>query len=181
MKRLYLISAIICLFTSCLSSYNVKGPTRFVVTVNAIGDDRLLHSKKYILKGYLESKNDLRFIEFANYVKAILNSKGYTEVNSWNDADLLIDFNYGIDPDNQVAQNYLRYILLSVKDLTADRKVVWESIITSLGSSNDLRRIVPYMLIAGEPYFGKSSGQRREIAIYEGDARVIRLRNNSGQ
>lgn len=77
--------------------------------------------------------------------------------------------------------HYLRYITLTVFDFneykeSGKEKIVWKTVITSSGGNDDLRRVIPYLIVAGQDYFGKSSGERKEIEIYEGDQRINQLK-----
>jgi hypothetical protein len=79
----------------------------------------------------------------------------------------------------QTYTKYLRYILLTTYDLNfyiknKKDKIVWNTIITSSGTGGDLRKIIPYMVYAGGLYFGKSSGEKKMMRIYE-DYEQIKL------
>lgn len=251
------------LFVSCASIYNSSNKVKFIVDVDAYGDDSYLVSKKYILfsTDSTVNENSLQYVEFADYVRKTLNAKGYKEVTSWDEADLIIYFGYGIsDPETfQVTRSipvwgktgissinttsnttgysrgsaygsatkigntisgsvsgssyghsttssqtsvtpsygvvgyrqesstittYFRFLTLDVYDLNAYKtseeiKIVWNTTLTSKGSSDDLRRVIPYMITVGSSYFGTSSGQKRTINIYENDERVNTLRGLS--
>jgi hypothetical protein len=58
-------------------------------------------------------------------------------------------------------------------------KIVWSTSITSTGSSGDIRRVFPYLIVAGQTYFGKSSGEKIVVKVYEGDQRVTQLKGAS--
>src|SRR5690606_34402428 len=87
---------------------------------------------------------------------------------------------------NQTVTQYLRYLAISAYDYNAFKdsgveKIVWKTIITSSGTSGDLRKVFPYLIIAGQYYYGKSSGERKEMTIYEGDERINQLRGISNE
>jgi len=254
MKYLYLL-LIIFLFASCATMNNTTRALRYVMEVDAYGNDNYLNSKKYILASgdSTVNENNLQYIEFSDYIRKVLNSKGYIETTSWGDADLMIFFTYGIsDPQtfqttrsipmwgqtgissvNTTSQTtsyangsvygssnsaygsaygnsttntrtnvtpsygvtgyrqqtsthtrYFRYLTLSAYDLNEykaneNEKIVWNTIITSSGFSDDLRRVIPYMVIGGGPYFGKNSGEKKSLEIYENDERVNQLKGIS--
>ena len=75
---------------------------------------------------------------------------------------------------------YHRKIVLNAFDVKT-KKQVWESKITSDGSSNDIRTIFPYMLIGAGPYLGKNTGKQLSVDIYEGNHRqeVEQLKQDS--
>ena len=94
--------------------------------------------------------------------------------------------NYGVVGSNVVRETditYLRYLTISAYDVdfykrTGDNKMIWLAELTSQGSKDDLRYIFPFMLVAAEPYIGRSSGQKVEVIIPDepADNRVIQLR-----
>jgi hypothetical protein len=82
---------------------------------------------------------------------------------------------------NQTITQYLRFLTITVYDSneykeTGKDKIVWNTIITSSGSSGDLRKVFPYLIVAGQNFFGLSSGERKEVNIYEGDERINQLK-----
>lgn len=87
---------------------------------------------------------------------------------------------------NQTVTQYLRFLTITVYDFNAykengNEKIVWNTIITSSGSSGDLRRVFPYLVVAGQYYYGQSSGERKEITIFEGDDRINQLKGISNE
>lgn len=251
---------IIFLCTSCATMYNTTSTERYVVEVDAYGNDSYLNSKKYILASgdSIVNENSLQYIEFSDYIRKILNSKGYIETTNWDDADLMIFFSYGIsDPQtfqatrsvpvwgktgissvNTTSQTtgsgygsvygsvigsdntaygsaygsssgssttttrtnvtpsfgvsgyrqqtstytkYFRYVTLSSYDLNEYKanekeKIAWNTNITSEGSSDDLRKVIPYMVAVAASYIGKSSGEKKSLEIYVDDERVNQLK-----
>lgn len=240
MKYFYLL-LIIYFLTSCASMYNTTSNDRYVVEVDAYGNDSYLNSKKYIIASGDSTVNEsnLQYIEFSDYIKKILASKGYTETQDWDEADLMIFFKYGIsDPEtfqqtyavptwgqtgvsstttrgnvnvnpygnnidynqtttsnptygitgtrnvSQTYTKYFRYVTLTAYDLNLYKenekeKIVWNTIITSDGSSDDLRKVIPYMVTVGASYIGKSSGEKKSLEIYGNDERVNQLKGIS--
>lgn len=55
-------------------------------------------------------------------------------------------------------------------------EVLWIVSISSVGESNDLRAIMPYLAVAAEDFIGKNTGQQREIEIDRNDPRVKALK-----
>lgn len=75
---------------------------------------------------------------------------------------------------------YLRFVHLIAYNINNNNnRAIWSTVITSSGSSNDLRKVIPYMLIGGSKYLGKSSEEKKERRIYENDERVIWLKASS--
>jgi hypothetical protein len=75
---------------------------------------------------------------------------------------------------------YMRYVVLrafAAYRLETDRTPieVWRTTITSSGSSNDLRKVFPYMMIAAQRYVGKQTAHSEEVTLSGWDGRVRRL------
>ncbi len=81
---------------------------------------------------------------------------------------------------------YLRHMNLTAIDIdfykkNNEMKVFWKTNITSSGSSGDLRRVMPYLVVAGHNYFGRNSITKKEIEIFEEDKRINELRGISAK
>jgi len=95
-----------------------------------------------------------------------------------------VNYNYGVTGYRQETQTYtqyFRYLMLDVYDLniyrsTGNPKMVWKTVLTSNGSSGDLRLVIPHMIAVGSPYFGKNSGTKQTLNIFENDKRVKQLK-----
>ena len=93
---------------------------------------------------------------------------------------------YGVVGSNTVRETdvtYLRYLTISAYDAsyykkTGNDKMIWLVELTSEGRKDDLRYIFPFMLVASEPYIGKSSGRKVEVILRDepADSRVAALR-----
>lgn len=70
----------------------------------------------------------------------------------------------GYVPINQTSVVFDRRVLVGAY-ATKDRKQVWKTLILSRGSSSDLRMVMPYMIRAATPYFGKDTGHRVDITL----------------
>ncbi len=57
-----------------------------------------------------------------------------------------------------------------------DPKMLWETKVTSTGSSGDLRKVFPVMMLGAIPYFGKNSGEQQVINIDLNDEEDPRLK-----
>lgn len=76
---------------------------------------------------------------------------------------------------------FTRYCVIGGYDLEAlrssgDVKQVWKTVITSSGSSGDLRRALPAMIAAAQPLIATNTGVIREVDIKESDERVRRIK-----
>ncbi len=76
---------------------------------------------------------------------------------------------------------YTRFLFLDAYDVatyTKENKMnqVWKTNVVSVGSSNDLRLVVPYMVAAMKPYLGTNTGRKVEIEVREDDPAVKLLR-----
>ena len=93
---------------------------------------------------------------------------------------------YGVVGSNVVKQQevqYLRYLTLAAYDLeyfkqTGKEKKIWILELTSAGSSDDLRKLIPPMLVASTNYIGKSSGEKKLITIWEDNPLLKELKEN---
>jgi hypothetical protein len=56
---------------------------------------------------------------------------------------------------------------------------VWKVYVMSIGSSNDLRLMFPFMAVAMKPYIGINTGKQVIVGIPENDPQVLQLRERS--
>lgn len=54
----------------------------------------------------------------------------------------------------------------------ADNDVVWETVIYSRGTNDELNKVFPVLMAAATPYLGTSTGGRKKVEIYDSDNRV---------
>ena len=76
---------------------------------------------------------------------------------------------------------YFRFLLLDAYDLETFKKEnklvqVWKTVVTSTGSSGDLRRVVPALVAASSQYLGKNTGHKMEVVIEEGSPAVAEIK-----
>lgn len=134
MKKIYfyLITIILVLQFSACNSIKELYRAHYTIEVNSLGSDDHLSNKKYILFSDNESidENDLEFIEYANYINALLSRKGYIETNNIEDADIAILLGYDISGEKQKQQIVNRPIegVTGVKTKTTT---------SSIGSNNE--------------------------------------------
>jgi hypothetical protein len=94
---------------------------------------------------------------------------------------------YGPVGSQSVTQStitYFRYLLLDAIDLGAFRsskKVLsaWRTMVTSNGSSGDLRLVLPILVAASEQYIAVNTGKQVEVELREADAAVQKVRGHS--
>ncbi|MCE9880649.1 hypothetical protein LZ641_09880 [Hafnia paralvei] len=73
---------------------------------------------------------------------------------------------------------FTRYASLNAYDVQAYKKdksmiPVWSTTAISVGESGDLRKVMPYMLYAMQPYIGKSTGGNIEVNTSEDDPYIL--------
>lgn len=76
---------------------------------------------------------------------------------------------------------YQRFLVIEAIDIAGSRKAgktmpIWKTSITSVGTSDDLRRILPALVVAGQPYLGERSDHRIDVQIDEQDPAILALR-----
>jgi len=87
----------------------------------------------------------------------------------------------GTRTEYETITTYFRYCKIEAFDLklfktTNTEKQLWSTVITSRGSSNDLRMVMPYLLGAAEEYIGVDTGKKLEVVINGNDERVSSLK-----
>lgn len=75
-----------------------------------------------------------------------------------------------------IFNRYLNLAALPVKTDNADKTPLWNLNIYSVGETNDLRAIMPYMAVAAEAFLGKNSGQQQSFSIAEDNPLLLELR-----
>ena len=88
---------------------------------------------------------------------------------------------YGITGYSSQVGTYVtftRHVFIEAVDLPTYRsqnKVVqvWKTEIVSVGSSGDLRKVIPVMIGAASSYMGTNTGEIRTVNLYEDDPRVM--------
>lgn len=64
----------------------------------------------------------------------------------------------------------------SAEENESTEHLVWSIYVYSVGESNDLRRIMPYLAAAAAPYVGKNTGQLITVDLKPDDPAVLRLK-----
>lgn len=81
---------------------------------------------------------------------------------------------------------YFRFFVLDAIDLEeykSSQKVVqlWQTTVTSTGSSADLRRVFPVLVAASKPYIGTNTGKKVKLTLTENDKAVVEIRGLTDQ
>ena len=81
---------------------------------------------------------------------------------------------------------YRRFALITAYDyeqFKKDKKEVqlWKTTITSIGISDDLRRIVPVLMAASIPYLATDTGHKVYVTLTEADDVVLKVRGESAE
>jgi len=77
--------------------------------------------------------------------------------------------------------NYFRFLILDAVDIDEYKKTqkmnqLWQTTVTSTGSSGDLRLVFPVMVAASKEYLGLNTGKRIQIILSEEDQRVVEIK-----
>ncbi len=109
---------------------------------------------------------------------ASANTFGYINSSGNYYANTNYNYQYGITGyrTRQVVF-FTRSIVLTAYDWQLFRKTkkemqVWQTQIVSTGSSNDLRYVFPYMIVAAEKYIGRTTRGKVTVELNEYDSRV---------
>jgi hypothetical protein len=211
-----------------------------VVDVNAISDPQATqYGKRYYLTNITDintdtAAKDLYFLEFRRYFDHVLQKQGFVLSESRDEADVEIQFHYGISDGRTGIQTYSwpiyetfgghtvtvtenvtdssgqmrtvqrtvyvpaylqrvgnsyetrsytlynRYASLAALPIqrAPDQPVatIWSVNIQSVGESNDLRAIMPYLAAASMPFMGRNSGQQQTVKLSHDDPIIVELR-----
>lgn len=76
---------------------------------------------------------------------------------------------------------YFRFLILDAVDLDEYKKSektiqLWQTTVTSTGSSGDLRKVFPVLVAASKPYLGLNTGKKIRIELTEDDQRVLEIK-----
>lgn len=87
----------------------------------------------------------------------------------------------GYAPVTDNHTTYNRHFVTTAFDIAASKEKgrdvqLWRTTVTSTGSSNDLRRVFPYMVYAARPYFGGNTGKKIEVTVQEDQPEVLAYR-----
>jgi len=79
------------------------------------------------------------------------------------------------------AVTYSRYLELEALDVAEykksnSQKQVWKTMVTSTGSSSDLRQVMPVMVAASSEYIGSNTGKVVAVSLKETDKKVLDIK-----
>jgi hypothetical protein len=196
--------------------------------------------KRYIiLPGNKDtSSTDIEFQEYSAMLKRVVDGAGFSQANSFDQAEVALFFSYSISDGEERTSSYVipnfgqtgiassttygtvrssgygtatysgttyntptygitgyssgvrsyttytRIIRVEAYDVklykeTKEMKQLWKLSVASIGSSGDLRRVVPVMLAAASPYIGKSTANAISLEIAETDPRIQSIRGGA--
>jgi len=83
----------------------------------------------------------------------------------------------GINNQQETITYFAKYFVLEAYDLTmyrATKRIVqlWKITVTSAGTSGDLRKVFPIMVVASAPYWGQDTGHKISVEIASDDERI---------
>ncbi|HVC28104.1 MAG TPA: hypothetical protein VNF48_00990 [Gammaproteobacteria bacterium] len=120
----------------------------------------------------------------SSYTSGVINSYGST--SSYSGSTTYVP-SYGITgyvPTVSEYTTYFRFAIITAYDPKAleqshTQMELWQTTITSTGSSGDLRRIFPILIASGEPYFTTNTGQQVHRTLYENDDMVLDVKGTN--
>jgi len=76
---------------------------------------------------------------------------------------------------------YTRYLVLDAYDLerfkqSKEAVEVWKTTVISSGSSGDLRRVFPYLIVGATPYLGTNTGKQVTVRLSADDPKVLAIK-----
>jgi len=71
---------------------------------------------------------------------------------------------------------FIRTTILEARKVE-DGDALWKVLISSVGASNDIREIMPYLAAASADFIGKNTRKKRELVFGYDDVRVLELKN----
>lgn len=112
---------------------------------------------------------------------------GYYQGNTYSSQTTYNTPTYGVTGyQNRTQQytTYTRYFKVNALDIAAYKNFnkqvqVWETTVTSTGSSGDLRFVFPILIAAAKDYIGVNTGKQLEIVLSEDDPKVLDIKNSS--
>jgi len=165
--------------------------------------DKANKKGKFIIKSGMQGipDEDLEFKTIARYLSNALKMLNYTEAKNLKEADLIIKLSYGfggervwtetvqtsvgysfpvmnttvyVPPEYKTVEhrNYIRLLTIDAYDKKT-QKQLWSTKCNSEGSSNDLRRVLAYMVVAAQNYLGIQTLKKEVVTVYGNDTRVL--------
>lgn len=154
----------------------------FDVAVTSFASSEAQTEKTYVLFPANEEieGNELEFREFSGYLKRALSERGFSQAKDRKHADVAIFLSYEVHSSEEYRytnytrprHSFMRSVSIYAYDIRNYRhshKLTesWRTLSMSIGPSGDLRRVLPILIAAAEPYLGKSSGQMVHLKLTE--------------
>lgn len=178
-----LIVPVLLFLVSCSTFYQVDVNSRAVPS----------NAKTFVIKSGMSNVDvdDFTFQEFSETVSTALVKTGFTPAVG--KPDMVVYLSYSIsgpqthteatstrksfNSDEKEVEvdsytTYYRSVTLTAKDNR--NKPIWETKITSDGSSSNFRKVFPLMIAGGMVYFGTNIDEQVSVTVYEEDAQRVR-------
>jgi hypothetical protein len=84
---------------------------------------------------------------------------------------------------DKTVTEYFRYTHITAYDYKSytenqEMRIIWDTEITSKGTSDDLRKVMPCLIFTGRKYLGKSSGEKKQITLYDNNLEYIKFKKD---
>lgn len=156
--------------------------------VAAYNDPAIEYERSYFITSGMDDvpDGDLEFRQFAGYLSNALEATGYRATDR-DSADLEIRFSYGMGaPREEVSSSYnaatkthsnststTYFKQVTIIAIQGDAQVWKVNVSSNFGGSN-LPRMIPYMIVAAQDYFGQSAN--RNVSVFLKDRKVRAMR-----
>jgi hypothetical protein len=139
----------------------------------SLSDMNLTNKKFTVLSGNQGmEEGDLEFQEVARYVKNAMILRGAKISSNQDNSDLIIRVSFGIgDPSSTVAYSYWtgwvqhnvhstvykRTLIIAAYDAKNPKQQLWKTMVTSVGTTSNLRNVVPSLVATSVWFLGKNA------------------------
>lgn len=175
-KKIIKLFLFVCAISiSLIGCISIDKPQPTVLSsVEAIAGPDAANKKVYIIESGMEniSTENLYFQEFSSYIDQVLRRKYF--VKNTSNAEIIILMSFGINGPyldyyyNQLYyQRFLKLTAYDVRLYKYENKIVpvWSISVVSNGSSNNLREIIPYMIVSMSGYIATNTRKFVDITI----------------
>jgi hypothetical protein len=149
-------------YVDSVASRSAEGMHRYLLLARPRGYGSAEEAPAYVRK---------RHEEFVNLAHQVLRQAGYQRVESADDAELVIGFDYGVEvtmgqvrSERTSTVEMVAFDWIAVRD-SDERNAIWRTYAYMDGSSGGLGRVVPELLEALGPYAGRNTGGTVEIVL----------------
>lgn len=182
----------------------IPGLSIFIAEVNTFVAKPIDSTKSVYVAVNETNPNPILDAEVVRKLEKGLTNKGYHTAREVLNSDYVLVHTYGIDSGKPINYSYstrelnvfenswdtvsktgteisytrgLVLHLYDTKELASNpkSKPLWIAIVTSSGSSSDLRSVIDYLIVAGLEHFGQDTKEQKTLDILEGDRRVKAL------